>query len=164
MINIHRINFQGLNISGLNFIGLALAITLLSACTELPYSNLNNDQLKTMLEQNVPIYDIRRAEEWRQTGVIENSHLLTFVDAGGRMKENFIASFTAAVGKDDPVILICRTGNRTSALARLLTKKLGYTKVYNVHNGITQWISDKRQERPPTPPISLPNLLESTVS
>ncbi|PWB58553.1 MAG: hypothetical protein C3F18_02235 [Nitrosomonadales bacterium] len=40
------------------------------------------------------------------------------------------------------IILICRTGNRTGALARHLVEKLGYTQVYSVQNGITRWVSD----------------------
>jgi rhodanese-related sulfurtransferase len=105
---------------------------------------VDNAKLQTMLEQNIPIYDIRRPEEWLQTGVIEGSAMLTFVDAGGRLQPDFIERFTAAIDKQEPVILICRTGNRTSTLARFLVEQLGYTQVYNVRNGITRWISDDR--------------------
>jgi rhodanese-related sulfurtransferase len=35
-----------------------------------------------------------------------------------------------------------RTGNRTGTLARLLVEQLGYTQVYNVRNGITEWIRE----------------------
>ena len=124
--------------------GVLLSVALLSACTELPYNNLDNDQLKTMLKQDVPIYDIRRPDEWRQTGVIEGSQLLTFVDTNGRVMPDFLSRLTRSVDKDDPVILICRTGSRTSTLARHMVEKMGYTNVYNVRNGITQWIRDKR--------------------
>ena len=122
--------------------GLFLIIITLSACAEPPYSNLDNNQLKTMLDQKVPIFDVRRPDEWRQTGVVEGSQLLTFVDGSGRIKPDFLARFTATVGKDDPVILICRTGSRTSTLARHLVENMGFTQVYNVRNGITQWIRD----------------------
>jgi rhodanese-related sulfurtransferase len=128
----------------LHLSALALLLTVLSACSEPPYGNVNNAELQMMLEQNIPIYDIRRPEEWRQTGVIEGSKLLTFVDASGRLQPDFIDRFTAATGKDDPVILICRTGNRTSTLARLLVEQMGYTQVYNVRDGITRWIRDDR--------------------
>jgi len=122
--------------------GLLLLVIALSACAEPPYNNLDNKQLRIMLEQNTPVYDIRRPDEWLQTGVIQGSQLLTFVDANGRVKADFLARFTAAVDKDDPVILICRTGSRTSTLARHLVEKMGFTQVYNVRNGITRWISD----------------------
>ncbi|TNF35249.1 MAG: rhodanese-like domain-containing protein [Gammaproteobacteria bacterium] len=124
--------------------GLLLLVSLLSGCSEPPYTNLDNDQLKAMLEQDVTIIDIRRPDEWRQTGVIEGSQLLTFVDATGRLQPDFLNRFSSVVGKDEPVILVCRTGNRTSTLARYLVDEMGYTQVYNVRNGITHWIGDKR--------------------
>ena len=42
------------------------------------------------------------------------------------------------------MILICRTGNRTSTLARHLAEQMDYTQVYNVRNGITRWINHGR--------------------
>lgn len=116
----------------------------LSGCAEPPYNNLDNEQLKAMLEQGTPIYDIRRPEEWQQTGVVAGSQLLTFVDNGGRVLPDFMHRFTSAVGKDDPVVLICHTGNRTSTLARHLVEHMGYTQVSNVRDGITRWIRDDR--------------------
>ena len=124
------------------FFGLFLLVLTVSACTELPYNNLDNGHLKTLLEQGVPIYDIRRPEEWHQKGVVANSQLLTFVDGRGRVLPDFMQRFTSAVQKDDPVVLICQTGGRTSTLARYLVEKLGYTQVYNVRDGITRWIRD----------------------
>jgi len=122
-----------------------LAVVLLAAalggCAEPPYTNVDNDRLKALLTQGVPIYDIRRPEEWRSTGVVEGSRKLTFVDAGGRPNPEFLPRFTAEVGKDDPVVLICRTGSRTDKLARELMEKQGYTQVYNVRHGITGWIA-----------------------
>ena len=120
---------------------LLIALTM-SACAEPPYSNLDNEQLKKMLADDVPIIDVRRPDEWRQTGVVEGSKLLTFVDGSGRVKADFLERFTATVKKDDPVILICRTGNRTSTLARHLVENMGFTRVYNVRDGITEWIRD----------------------
>ena len=119
-----------------------LLLTVLSACSEPPYKNLDNAQLQALLQDRVPLYDIRRAEEWRETGVIGGSQLLTFVDADGRVKPDFLDRFSSAVGKHDAVILICRTGSRTRTLARYLIEQMGYTQVYNVRNGITRWISD----------------------
>ncbi len=123
----------------LRFFTLLLFVFGLFACSEPPYTNLDNKELQTLLSEGVPIFDVRRPDEWRQTGVIKDSQLLTFVDGRGRVIEDFMPRLTQAVGKDDPVILICRTGNRTSQLARHLVEKMGYTKVYNVKDGITKW-------------------------
>ncbi|MGD8629331.1 MAG: rhodanese-like domain-containing protein [Gammaproteobacteria bacterium] len=126
-------------LSGIVLLGVAL-----SGCAEPPYSNLDNEQLQTLLEQGIPVYDIRRPDEWRQTGVVANSRLLTFVDDGGRVAPDFMQRFTADVGREDPVVLICRTGSRTSTLARHLVEKMGYSQVYNVRDGIARWIRDDR--------------------
>lgn len=128
----------------LKFLGIIMLSLSLSSCFEPPYTNLNNQQLNELLAQDIPIYDVRRPEEWRKTGVVEDSRLLTFVDKSGRLKPNFLPQFTAEIDKNQPVILICRTGNRTDTLARYLVEKLGYTQVYNVRDGITRWIAEKQ--------------------
>jgi rhodanese-related sulfurtransferase len=120
---------------------IALAALLLAGCSEPPYTNIDNAQLKTLLQQGTPLYDVRRPDEWRQTGVVEGSRKLTFVDASGRENPEFLRNFVAEVDKNEPVILICRTGNRTNALGYELAKQ-GYTKIYNVRDGITRWIGE----------------------
>jgi len=122
-------------------LGILLLASSLGACAEPPYTNVDNTQLKEQVALRVPVYDVRRPEEWRQTGVVEGSRKLTYVDASGRANPEFLPRFTAEVGKNDPVVLICRTGSRTDNLARELAA-LGYTRVYNVRHGITRWIGE----------------------
>ena len=123
--------------------GMLLVAFALGGCAEPPpYVNLDNAGLKALAAQGVPVYDIRRPEEWRETGVLEGSRLLTFVDASGRLNPEFLPRFAADAGKDQPVILICRTGSRTDVLARHLVEQMGYTQVYNVRHGITRWIGE----------------------
>lgn len=119
----------------------ALALFALAGCSEPPYTQVEGAELKALVEQGVPLYDVRRPDEWRQTGVVEGSRTLTFVDANGRLNPEFLPKFTAEVPKDTPVALICRTGNRTDALARELAAQ-GYTRIYNVQGGITRWMGD----------------------
>lgn len=126
----------------IRFSVFGLLLLLLAGCAEPPYTNLNNEQLQTLLSEGIPLIDIRRPDEWRQTGVVDGSRLITFVDGKGRLSPDFLPQFAKATGKDDPVILICRTGNRTDVLARHLVEKMGYTQVYNVKNGITGWLRD----------------------
>jgi len=120
----------------------ALFVLTLGGCAEPPYTNVDSGQLKALLSQGTPLYDIRRPDEWRETGVVEGSRKLTFVDASGRPNPEFLPRFTAEVDKNAPVVLICRSGNRTDALARHLVEKLGYTQVYNVRHGINRWLSE----------------------
>jgi rhodanese-related sulfurtransferase len=121
---------------------IAFFVLTLGACAEPPYTNVDSGQLKTLLAEGVPLYDIRRPEEWRETGVVEGSRKLTFVDASGQLNPEFLSRFTAEVDKNSPVVLICRSGNRTDTLARHLMEKLGYTRVYNVRHGIANWLSE----------------------
>ena len=124
-------------------LGVVLLALALSGCAAPPYTNLDNAGLKALAAQGVAIYDVRRPEEWRSTGVVEGSRTLTYVDKSGRPNPEFLPRFTAEVGKDAPVILICRTGSRTDKLARELMEQHGYTRVYNVRDGITGWIGEK---------------------
>lgn len=102
---------------------------------------LTNAQMKQLLAENVPIIDIRRADEWRSTGVVDGSRLLTFFDARGRYDmKKWLAELDKIASKNDRFILICRSGNRTGQISGYLDKKLGYTQVYHLQRGIKNWI------------------------
>ena len=107
-----------------------------------PFSELDNRGLAEMMAEGVKVVDIRRPEEWRQTGVVEGSHLITAFDQHGRVMPGFPSAFQALVARDEPVVLICRTGSRTATLAQALAEQLDYQKVYNVTDGITRWIAE----------------------
>jgi rhodanese-related sulfurtransferase len=107
-----------------------------------PFSELDNRGLAAMIAKGVKVVDIRRPEEWHQTGVVAGSHLITAFDQYGRVVPGFPAEFQGLVAKDEPVVLICRTGSRTATLARALAEQLHYQKVYNVTDGITRWIAE----------------------
>ena len=76
-----------------------------------PYSNINNEELKKLLADGVKIYDIRRPGEWKQTGVVEGSRLLTLFTNRG-VNKDFFPLFTSEVKKDEKVnlmhIAICK--------------------------------------------------------
>lgn len=74
---------------------------MLSACSSPLYTNLDNAQLKTMIEQGVPMYDVRRAEEWKQTSIIDGSKLLTIINKGANTNPDFFPEFTHAINKDN---------------------------------------------------------------
>jgi len=108
------------------------------------YSNIDNAKLKELLDQGVTLVDIRLKEEWQQTGIVNGSKTITFFDQTGRISPNFIPEFTKAVSPEQPVALICRTGNRTQAASQAIAQQLGYKNVMNVTHGITGWMSEKR--------------------
>ncbi len=46
-------------------------------------NEVNNNKIKILMESGVPLIDIRTEGEWHETGVINQSKLLTFFDKDG---------------------------------------------------------------------------------
>lgn len=108
-------------------------------------TELDNPSLQELQEQGVAIIDVRRADEWLQTGIVEGSHGITFFDEKGRYDVNaWLDELSKHVSKDDPFVLICARGVRSSKIAELLDKRLGYAGVHNVTKGIYEWIKKEK--------------------
>ena len=102
---------------------------------------IGNIELKSLLQKKIPLIDIRRKDEWKSTGIVENSILMTFFDKNGKANTNeWLKELTKIANKNDPVILICRTGRRTGIISKFLSEKVGYSLIYDVTEGITDWI------------------------
>ena len=96
------------------------------------FTDIDNATLKRLAAQGIPIVDIRRPDEWKETGVIAGSRLITlFTDDRGSVNPKFIPGFSKMVSPGDAVIVVCRTGNRSAFLADALARQLGYSKIYN---------------------------------
>ena len=109
-----------------------------------PFANIDNAELVTKLENGVKLIDIRRPEEWQQTGVVAGSIRSTAFDAEGRFQRSFIDMLQKTVHPEEEFVLICRTGNRTATLSNWLATRGGYRNVVNVRDGITDWIGEGR--------------------
>ena len=102
---------------------------------------IGNIELKSLLQKKIPLIDIRRKDEWKSTGIVENSILMTFFDKNGKANTNeWLKELNKIAKKNDPVILICRTGRRTGIISKFLSEKVGYSLIYDVTDGITDWI------------------------
>ena len=102
---------------------------------------IGNIELKSLLQKKIPLIDIRRKDEWKSTGIVENSILMTFFDKNGKANTNkWLKELNKIANKNDPVILICRTGRRTGIISKFLSEKVGYRLIYDVTDGITDWI------------------------
>jgi len=81
------------------------------------------------------IVDIRTEPEWKQTGIIQGSHLITFFDVQGNYDAKAFLKQMDELAKDDKEIaLICRTGNRTGQVANFMVQQ-GYN-VKNLDGGV----------------------------
>ena len=116
-----------------------------SASVEVPTTkgvhHISNQQLEVLLKQGVTLIDIRRPDEWKQTGTIAGSKRITFFNGRGQVNQDATPKFEAVAPNTKPVILMCLTGNRTRAAAQMISQHLGYQVVYNVERGITHWVA-----------------------
>lgn len=100
----------------------------------------NADELLYAKKNGALIIDIRREEEWKETGVIEGAELITAFQKDGSLYPEFQNKFfSIAVSKEIPIVLYCRTGNRTNVLGTVLIKQLGFTNVSHLSYGIKGW-------------------------
>ena len=83
----------------------------------------------------IVLVDIRQPEEWRQTGIPEGAVTVSMGHPEGG--QGFLRDLLAAVDGDTDakVVLICRTGNRTSQVVPAL-QQWGFTQVYHVSQGM----------------------------
>ena len=96
--------------------------------------------LKAAQKNGVVVIDIRRAEEWAETGIIKGAHTITAFTQSGQLHPEFQRKFIAIVPTPDtPVMLYCRTGNRTGIIGNALVSQLGYSDVTHLSDGIVGW-------------------------
>ena len=128
------------------FFLLAVASSLLARAEVV---DIGNAELARLLAAGVPVVDIRTEREWKESGIVPGSRLLTFFDERGRADPPAWLQKLQGVAKpDQPVIVICRSGNRTQAASQFLSEQAGYQMVYNVKGGIRAW---EKEGRPLTP-------------
>jgi len=77
------------------------------------------------------LVDIRRPDEWRQTGVAQGAARLDM------RQPDFVDALLRQVGGNlnAPVGIICRTGNRTTQVQKALQDR-GFKQVYNIREGM----------------------------
>jgi rhodanese-related sulfurtransferase len=102
------------------------------------FRSLNIEQFKEAVKNGIEVIDIRREDEWRTYGTIENSHKITFFDEVGRYDmEKWMEQFTKIVkSKEQPFILVCAHANRTKSLGEVLGLQFGYKYVWELDGGI----------------------------
>ncbi len=95
-----------------------------------PSSNLSPEEAHRRLKEKNPpqLIDVRTREEYREAR-LQGSRLIPLHELGGRLRE---------IDKAKPVLLYCRSGNR-SGMAFQLLRSNGYLNVAHVRGGILAW-------------------------
>jgi hydroxyacylglutathione hydrolase len=92
---------------------------------------LSVHELKRMIDskQKIAVLDVRRENEWNE-GHIEDAI---------RIYLGHLPKQTDQLPRDVPIVLICKTGNRSSFGTSILLRA-GFDKVYNVLGGTGAWV------------------------
>jgi len=126
------------------FLLLALLAPMWATSAIADRIDIDNEKLQSLIEEGIPVVDVRRLDEWKTTGVIDGSHLLTFFDEKGQFDaEKWFGDLSGLINPEEPFVLICHSGARSLAVGDWLGKN--FDKVYNVKSGISSWIADKRK-------------------
>lgn len=89
-----------------------------------------------LLEQKIPLVDVRTEPEWKETGLLKSAIPIVFFSQKGQpLINSFLKELNEKVDTTKPFAIICHTGSRTSVIAPWLSKELHYN-VINVSGGM----------------------------
>ncbi len=97
-------------------------------------NQMNSDELIEFIELNDAILVDVRTEDEYNSGYIENSLNIDYFS-------NEFSVNADKLDKNTPIILYCRSGNRSSMSANKISK-LGFNEIYNLEGGILEWIEE----------------------
>lgn len=113
---------------------ILVVVMMITGCTTATGSTITKvtpQQAIQLIEEKADLVfiDVRTLEEY-QSGYVQGSILLPLDTV-----ESSIS--TVVQSQDTPILIICRSGNRSNQAAQIL-HKLGYTEIYDV-GGIIDW-------------------------
>ena len=121
---------------------ILLTIALLTVTLFAEFKTIDVTELEKLQKEGLPVIDIRTAQEWKDTGIIEGAYKITFFSEKG---QPLLADWFFEVGhlikdKKEPFIIYCAHASRTKALGEGLVS-MGFENVYELKGGIENgWI------------------------
>jgi len=96
---------------------------------------ISSDEMEELIKsESNQLVDVRTEKEF-EAGHIAGAHNIVY-------DENFDEKM-ASLDKSKPVVVYCHSGGRSKKCAAIM-KKAGFTKIYDLKGGITQWVVDKK--------------------
>jgi len=115
------------------FIALMIVLGLIARNLIMPARITPVDSMgaiRMMNQQNALVVDVRGNDEYQKGHILNSMHIpLALIES----KQSELAPF-----KNEQIILVCRSGNR-SYQAGLTLKKLGYENLHNLKGGMGAW-------------------------
>jgi rhodanese-related sulfurtransferase len=102
----------------------------------LPYAGaLTPAEAAELMKGGVKLVDVRTKPELQYVGKIPGSLAIEWQTwPGGKPNPEFVGELAAAVGKDEPVMFLCRSGARSHGAAEA-AMRAGWKETYNVLEG-----------------------------
>jgi rhodanese-related sulfurtransferase len=93
-------------------------------------TNVTANEVYKMISSNKDyfILDVRSKEEF-DSGHIDGAYLIPVSELENRLAE---------LPQNKPIIVYCRSGNRSTSAANILLEK-GFKEIFNMTGGITEW-------------------------
>jgi len=119
-----------------NILFLGMLVFFIFSCTaenEGIYEHIDALTFQNAMEkEGALLLDVRTPGEYANTH-IPGAELIPLQELEARIDE--IVDY-----KDQPVLVYCRSGNRSRSAAQIL-KNQGFKEIYNLNRGIGEWIS-----------------------
>ena len=122
---------------------LIFDVQLLATSWPPSLKELTTEQLLDAQKSGSGIIDIRNSNEWVETGIIAGAEIITAFSVDGNLHSDFRKKFFSIIkSKDTPIVLYCRSGNRSKRLGDALVNQGNYTNVSHLSKGIIGWQKD----------------------
>jgi rhodanese-related sulfurtransferase len=127
-------NIKNLSISLLFIVWLGSLNDLVAQSSQAEdIKTISTKKTQKLAKKNVVLVDLRTQEEFAEKTYNVKNIINIPIDS--------LASNLYLISKDQKVVLVCRTGNK-SKKAFLLLKDNGYTKMFHMEGGIVKWAAD----------------------
>lgn len=125
---------------------LALALFLLAAPLGAQAQNYHvlAPSANALQQTAALVVDIRQPHEWVETGVLPGARLIPFDDP-----QSFLAALAPHLQENQPLVLICRSGNRTGRAGMILSQMIDNT-VVSVEGGMLRLFAEGYMAARPT--------------
>ncbi|HIP11252.1 MAG TPA: rhodanese-like domain-containing protein [Arcobacter sp.] len=124
---------------------ILLTLCMIATLSFADFREVDTKELQAMIKKGVQVIDIRRAGEFKQTGIIKGAHMLTFFDNRDKYDvPAWMNEFVKIVKtREQPFVIYCAHANRTKVVGNFLSKDLKYKNVYDLRGGIAYGWIDK---------------------
>jgi len=95
---------------------------------------LPSEAVRLINKEDAMVLDVREANELEQGSIIDSKHVALSV-----LPEKLDS---LSSNKDQPILVFCKTGNRSTQACKLLLKN-SYSNVFGLKGGITAWVNDQ---------------------